>query len=618
MTIAKTTIEKTFRMTRALGAAAVVLALGAGCKGRPKAEGAAATEPDKTTGPMIAVLDISGGIAEQSPASVFAPQRKHSFDELLRVIERVAKDKDTRGVMVKFGSTSFGFARAEELGNALSELRKDKPVYCQGDAFTNATFFAAARSCSKIFVSPAGEVEAIGIAAQVVYMHKLLADELHLNIDFLQVGKFKGAEEPITRDGPSDEARASLEAVLVDTRAAWLEGIRTGRNPQAALAVEDGPYAAPKAKERGLVDEIGYFDDARDKVKKDTGAVRDEVRFGGNKDADAPEDLGDIVRQLAGEAGGGAPIALIRATGSIGMGGGGGLFGGSGGISEKELSKILRRAEKDDNIKAVVLRIDSPGGSALASDLLWHALMRIRAKKPIVVSIGDMAASGGYYLASTGNVIFADPTSIVGSIGVVGGKIGIGDALEKIGVHVVTFPADKGNEKAAHRAAASSPLVGWDEDTRARVFESMTAIYDLFLARVSEGRKIPVEKVAVSAEGRIFTGREGKARGLVDELGGLSMAIAKARELAKVANDAAVVVMESKPNLLDALGGQGGGGQGESAAASIPTPFSAAGPTIGDLLARAAPDLIPFAEGLAPLAEGERGVTALPYALKIR
>lgn len=607
------TNDKTFHFTRSMAAAAVVLALGAGCKGRPKAEGAAGAEPEKTSGPEIAVLDVSGGIAEQSPTSLFGPQHKHSFDELLRVIQRVAKDKDTRGVMVRFGSTSFGLARAEELGAALAELRKDKPVFCHADDFTNATFYAAARACSKIFVSPAGEVEAIGIAAQVVYMRKLLADELHLNIDFLQVGKFKGAEEPITRDGPSDEARASLEAVLVDTRAAWLDGIRTGRgNPQVAIAVEDGPYAAPKAKEKGLIDEVGYFDDARDAEKKATGAVRDEVRFGGSKDSDAPEDLGDLVRQLAGEAGGGAPIALIRASGSIGMGGGGGLFGGSGGITEKELGKILRRVEKDDNIKAVVLRIDSPGGSALASDLLWHGLMRIRAKKPIVVSVGDMAASGGYYLASTGTVIFADATSIVGSIGVVGGKIGVGDALEKIGVHVVTFPADKGNERAAHRAAASSPLVGWDDETRARVFESMTAIYDLFLRRVSEGRKMPVEKVAASAEGRIFTGREGKARGLVDELGGLSMAIAKARELAKVADDAAVVVMENKPKLFDALGG-GGGQQGESAG-----PLSSRAPSIIDLLARAAPDLVPFVEGLGPLAEGERGVTALPYALKIR
>ena len=197
------------------------------------------------------------------------------------------------------------------------------------------------------------------------------------------------------------------------------------------------------------------------------------------------------------------------------MGGGGGPFGGRDGITQKELSRELAEIEKNDDIKAVVLRIDSPGGSALASDLLWHDLMRIRAKKPIVVSVGEMAASGGYYLASTANVIFADPMSIVGSIGVVGGKVGIGGALERFGVHAETFPAAKEKPGAAARAAYLSMLSSWDDPTKARVLETMSGIYDLFLARVAEGRKTTPQAIAPHAEGRIFSGREGKRLGLV-------------------------------------------------------------------------------------------------------
>jgi protease IV len=247
-------------------------------------------------------------------------------------------------------------------------------------------------------------------------------------------------------------------------------------------------------------------------------------------------------------------------------------------------------------------------------------LMKLRKKKPLVVSIGDMAASGGMYLACTGDYIFAQPMSIVGSIGVVGGKIAVGDALEKIGIHAETFAANDKKPGAASRAAYESLLTRWDEPTRARVLETMTSIYDLFLARVSEGRStrgrtIPRERIAESAEGRIFGGREGKARGLVDEIGGLGAAIAKARELAKLPEDAHVAVVGDRPTFLDALDP---GGSAEDASErrveqklqAIVSPFA--------ILDRAAPEIVPFVSSLAPLAEGERAVVAVPFAITVR
>ena len=402
-----------------------------GCEGRSrpstssdgKSDGK--TEPPRRTGPAIAVLDLAGGVPEQETASLFgAVGRKKSFDELLRAIAEVTTDKKSVGVLVKFGSSGIGAARSQEIGEHLERLKEKKKVFCHGDGFSNATMMAASRGCSSIYVSPAGEVETVGLAAQILYMHRLLADELHLSIDFLQVGKFKGAEEPLTRDGPSPEARASLTGVLVDMRAAWLETITKGRTrPGIAEALEDGPYSPRRAKELGLVDEVGYAADALAAVKTASSAVREEVVFGSGAE-EKGGDLEDIVRTLAGEGSEMGPIALLRATGSIAMtSGGNGILGGRGGIIEKDIDRTLRQIEKDDEVKALVVRIDSPGGSALASDLIWHHLMRVRKKKPVIFSVGDMAASGGMYLASAGDFIFAEPMSIVGSIGVVGGKI---------------------------------------------------------------------------------------------------------------------------------------------------------------------------------------------------
>jgi len=597
-----------------------LLAAVVACDARPKT----ATEPVAArshSGAALAVLDLSKGVPEKETPSILDVSHRGTFDELVRVIDGLSRDPNTGGVFVRFGGTSFGIARAMEIGEGLEVLRKaNKPVICHAEELTNSTFYAAARGCSKIILSPAGELETIGLAAQLIYAHKLLAEELRLSVDILQVGKFKGAEEPLTRDGPSDEARASLQGVLVDLRARWREGIAAGRgHDEAADAVEDGPYSAGRAKEVGLIDEIAYLDEAREEARKEAGALHDDVRFGGgNDESGAADEIGDMVRLLAGEKGGGAPVALVRATGSISMASSGGMFGGSSGITAKELERTLARLEKDDDVRAVVLRIDSPGGSALASDLIWHRLMKLREKKPLVVSVGDMAASGGYYMACTGTVIFAEPTSIVGSIGVVGGKVAAEHTLEMIGVHAETFAANTKNPNAAARAAYLSPLIAWDDDTRTRVFQTMTSIYDLFLARIAEGRKTTADKIAPNAEGRIFSGTEGKARGLVDELGGLGAAIARARVLANLPADARVEAIAPSRNVLESLGAAGSSDSDGEESASATAPLGREVPRLVELVVQAAPDVGPFLQSLLPLASGEHALTAVPFALVVR
>jgi protease-4 len=305
-------------------------------------------------------------------------------------------------------------------------------------------------------------------------------------------------------------------------------------------------------------------------------------------------------------------VALIRASGAIGMASGGGPFGGETGITEHEMARLLARAEKDEAIKAVVLRIDSPGGSALASDLIWHELHKVRAKKPVVVSVGGMAASGGYYISSAANAIFAEPTSILGSIGVVGGKLAFGSAVERYGVHGETMAASKA-PGAGTRAAESSALTAWDDATRARILETMTSIYTLFLARVAEGRGTTPDKIAPLAEGRLFSGVQAKANGLVDELGGLSDAITKARALAELPADANVEVLAAPSSIFEALGAAG-----DDDPESARSPLAAAAPTPARVLGGLAPDLVPYVESLAALAGGEHALAALPYALVVR
>lgn len=593
----------------AIGGLAMLVAL-SGCEGRPRAGSTGSAPHDEArSGPAVALLDLQDGAPEQPATGLLGISSKGgSFDELAHQIERLHHARQVRGVLVRLGATRISLARATEIGALLEDLGKTLPVTCHADELSNGTLYLALRGCKHVWLSPAGSVDAIGLAAQNLYFHKLLAEEIGLEVDFLQVGKYKGAEEPFTRDSASPEARESLQSTLAGLRAAWIEGMVSARPQIAPAALEDGPYAARDAKAKGLVDEIGYFDEARDAAENESGAGRTDVRYGPGSGAGGGDEVSQLLRAVVGESLEAAPIALVRADGAISLEGGGSLLGEGGGIVERRLSKTLAHVEKDDDVKAVVLRIDSPGGSALASDLLWHELMRVRARKPLVVSVGGMAASGGYYMASAGTTIFADPASIVGSIGVVGGKVSGDRALERIGVHAETVPARPDDPKAGARASYESLLTPWDDATRERLLQTMTGIYELFLSRVSEGRGIPVERVAASAEGRIFAGRDGQARGLVDEMGGLAEAIAKARSLAGLPDDARVAVAGEGSGLIDVLRDD------DDPAGDSSSPA----PRLRGVAAVLPPELRPFAESVLPLLGGERTLCVLPFAMVVR
>ena len=599
----------------ALACIAVAAASG-GCQGRSGSFKAKSEKAEPLTGPAIVEVNLTRGAPEAGASSFFGPVPGQSFADLVQSLRRLAADKadkDEKGVFVRIGGASMSFAEAKEVGDLLGEIKKKgKPVVCHADEYSNGTMLLAQRGCSEIWLSPAGGVETVGIAAQLMF-GKSLFKKLDIDVDFLQVGKYKGAEEPFTRDEPSPEARESLEGTLHDLRTAWIAGITEGHEKDLSDAIEDGPYSPEDAKAAGLVDAIGYADEARASAKAKSGGERSINGFGGRAEAGG---MGDVLRQIAG----GDPtlqphVAVVRAIGSITMGGGGGLFGG-GGITEQGLGKTITEVTNDDMVKAVVLRIDSPGGSALASDLLWHKLMLLRAKKPLIISVGGMAASGGYYLSCAGNRIFAEETSIVGSIGVVGGKLGFKGPLAWAGVHVVTVPAATDPKKAA-RAGYMSAFDSWDDATRAKVLKSMEAIYDTFLTRVSSGRGIDKSDVAGFAEGRIFGGKTAKEKGLVDQIGGLSDAVSYALQQANLEPDGAVVIVSEKGGLAELFGG----GDEAKADAKIEERAKAAANDMSPMaqISRTLPpEALTWLESASPLFDGETAVTALPFAVVLR
>jgi protease-4 len=593
--------------------AGVVVLVATSCNGRPRAT--SSSTPSSTSASAVVELDLSRGIPEASPTTLLGQARGKTEVDLVRTIAAVGGAKTTQAVFVRFGTARIDFAAASEIGRLLSGIRKSgRPVVCHSDDYGNGSIMLAAQACSQIWLSPAGSADTVGIAAQLIFGHELLS-KLNVDVDFLQIGKYKGAEEPFTRDSASPEARASLTGALEGLRAAWLKAITDGRGKtELSNVLEAGPFTAEEARNHGLIDSVGFASDALSEAKKLGKTERVSIRFGDNATNAPPLSRGliEVFRAISGASRDGEPhVAIVRAVGAITMGSQPGLpLGAANGITERGLGATIEQLTSDDSVKAVVIRIDSPGGSALASDLLWKRLMVLREKKPIVFSVSKMAASGGYYLASAGTKIVAEPVSLLGSIGVVGGKLSFGKTLASVGVHVETIAAAP---DAGARATYMSPFEPWDDATRERVRATMTQIYELFVDRIVQGRGMPKEKVQASAEGRIFAGVEAQSRGLVDELGGVDRAIAWAKELAKLPKDAPVTVLSEGGGLFDWLGGDNDA-EARMKAKTAQEVAGVVSPGFGAL----APELSEFIGSAAPMATGETTLTALPFAVLLR
>ena len=561
----------------------------------------------------VVEFNLSKGVSEKGASTLFGPVPQSSYADLLETLRKL-EPKELKGVVVRLGSAHLNLAHAEELGRRFKSLRdKDIPVTCHADDLDNSTLLFTSQACSKVYLTPTGGVESVGLAFQLLFAKSLL-DKLGVGVDFLQVGKFKGAQEPYTRDEPSPEARQSVEEALSNLRNAWISGIVDGRGAAAEAVVEDGPHTATKAKELGLIDELGYLDEARSAAMVDDEAEKKKtprVVFGGSQ-AQKDGDFSEVMRALSGADGlGSSHVAVVRAVGPITMEPSGGLTGGGDGITESQLGKTLTKLTEAEDVKAVVLRIESPGGSALASDLLWHKLMLLREKKPLIISVGSMAASGGYYLSCAGSRIFAERTSILGSIGVVGGKFSLGQTLSSVGVNVVTIPAAPDPVKAK-RAGYLSPFDRWDDPTRAKVKEGMEAIYGTFIDRIVQGRKLEAAIVSKGAEGRIFGGARALELQLIDEIGGLEEAIQYALSESGLGVDGAVRVRGESAPFAELFGGD------PDAQSRVSERAERSVDPIAKLTENLPDEVKVWVDATSPMANGENMLFVTPFAIIIR
>jgi protease-4 len=498
-------------------------------------------------------FDLATAVVEK-PAdfSLFGDSTWMTLRSVIQRIHMARDDKDVRAVLLTLGQPSLNFAQAQEVRDALAELRRaGKKTFVYADSYDTVTY-TLATGATNVCLMEGGEIMIPGVGMETTF-YKGLLDKVGVQADYVQIGEYKGADESYTRTGPSEQLRGELTRLADAMYNQIVEGIAQNRNLPPEMVrqmIDDTMMPAKVAKERGFVDHLVDFNDLKDLITAELGNGLDVVsNFGQPQrqqmDLSNPLALFSMMnkRQETAEK---PAIALVYAEGTIVDGDGGeGLLGGDG-VGSATIRRSLRRAAADDNVKAIVIRIDSPGGSAQASEVMWQAARAAAAKKPVIISIGSMAASGGYYLASAGDHIFADPSAIVGSIGVVGGKFVTKGLYDKLGLTTESFI--KGRN--ADLFSSNKPF---DERQRRLVTNWMKNTYEQFTQRVMSTRSGKIKDIDQVARGRIFLAKQAKELGMVDEIGGVQNAIGYAANKAGLQDGQFDVTVLPTPRTLAEL-----------------------------------------------------------------
>jgi len=480
----------------------------------------------------IAVFRFHGPLQE-APAMFdfgFQLEPQQTLHELLKRFKRAQKDESLQAVVLTFDDPQLGWAQIQELRKAITALRAaDKDVYCLLETVT-AGAYQLATAASRICMVPTGDLQLMGLHVEQPYLKGLL-DKIGIEADIEHIGAYKGAGEPFTRTGPSDEAKAMLDWLVDDLFDQMVQTIADGRQmtPQKVRALIDrGPFTAKQAVEVKLVDEVTYAEEFLESLcERYDKAITLVHNYG--QEEEPGIDFSNIFAlfnslgkaMAKGTITSKQSVAVIYVDGMIVSGRTeDDPFGDSGRVGSTSIRRVLNKACRDDTIKAVVLRVNSPGGSALASDIIWHAASDLASEKPLIVSMGNVAASGGYYVSAGAKMIFADPGTITGSIGVVGGKIVTKGFWDWLGVSFY-------EKSIGANADLFNTNRKWDDRQRKMMRKYMQDVYEAFTDRVIRGRKDRLKKdLDQLAGGRVYTGKQAEANGLVDKLGGLQDAIA--------------------------------------------------------------------------------------------
>jgi protease-4 len=462
-----------------------------------------------------------------SPHLPFARPSGPGLLPALAALDAAARDPFVAGVALRFAGPLGGFARADSLRRAVDALRESgRPVVAYGELL-DAPSLVVASGASRLWLPPTGSLHLVGLRFEGLYLRGLL-DRLELRPDVVRVGTHKTAGDRLTRQAMSDEEREQLEALADDLYAGLVAAIARGRG-LAEQAVRDlvdrGPWLGRDAVEAGLADACLYPDEIerellglapatrREGADPERPRVVDAALYGALRAADPG--WRPLWRELP-------RLAVVVARGAIHRG------PGHVGIAVERMRELLDALRREAAVRGVVLRLESPGGDGLASDLLWRSVRLLAGEKPVVVSMGDVVASGAYYAAVAADAIFAEAGSLTGSIGVVGGKLDAEGLLRRLGVHRDAI------ERGA-RAGLLSATQGFSAAERAAVQAAMQSIYGTFVERVAEGRRLPVEQVEKVAQGRVWSGARAREIGLVDAIGGPLEALAEARRRAGLA-----------------------------------------------------------------------------------
>jgi len=438
------------------------------------------------------------------------------------LVEKAKNDKTIEGILIKPSLGSYGFGTIQEMRDAIMDFRSsDKKALCYMEMGGNKEYYLAT-SCDKIVINKSGYLSFNGLRSEVA-SYKGFLDNLGIEADFYRIGKYKSATEMFTDETMSEAYKESLNSILDDLNDQMVQGIADGRGKKYSEVLEwidNGPYTPSEAEKSGLVDDLIYVDQLE---MASSLLIEKRVSTLSSKEYARR-------RHYKYDWGTNSKIAVIYASGLM-------VTGESAFewvMGSDTISEAIKEARKDDSIKAIVLRIDSGGGSVFASDLIWREVSLTK-NKPLIVSMGDSAASGGYYIACPANSIFAEPGTVTGSIGVISGKLNLRGLYDKIGIKKEIL-------KRGRNSDIYTLYSGFNDEQKEIVNRHIQETYQDFVSKVAKGRNMKEEEVELIAQGRIWTGRQAKEKGLVDELGGLQKAISFAKEKANLKGVTDVVI----------------------------------------------------------------------------
>jgi protease-4 len=504
--------------------------------------------PDQST----LVLRPGGELLEVVPDDVVGQfigrdaETVRGFVESLRMARR---DPRIRSVVLMPSSLELPFwGRVQELRDAVLAFRESGKTVTAFLEYGGEREYYLASAADRVFLLPTSPLDLTGIASYEMFLRGTL-DKVGAFPDFVHIGEYKTAVNTFTERSFTPAHREMSESLNRDMYAQLVRGIAGGRNKSEAEVrrlIDQGPFSPEEALRTGLVDDLLYEDQLDDRVEELRAARDDDRRIeGSDYQRTNPRSVGFSP---------GPRIAVLYAVGTITSGRS--AFDPVNGatVGSESVVEQIRRVRDDDSIRAIVLRVDSPGGSSIASDVIWRELMITRDQnpsRPLIVSMGDLAASGGYYIAMPGQVLVAQPGTLTGSIGIFTGKMVLAGTMDKIGVTTETVASGR-------NATIYSPVSPFSEEQRAKVLDYMQGFYDNFVEKAAASRRTTPERIDAVAQGRVWTGQQAKENGLVDELGGLTRAIEIAKERAGIAadEDVQLVVYPARRSLYEALSEQ--------------------------------------------------------------